>query len=212
MNENINDTFFNFKPIILDNIFTGEELNEVYDTRFRIAPASIMPDGSQYVFKDESCGYITSVYPLKQHLLNKIESIIQNNVPIKIKSDGNHMPRYTLESGSKPQLRPHYDIGMKSASFTLSIQLDYSKDWQICVKDQCFTLKKNQALLFSGSHQVHWRPNIEFDKNDYYDIIVCQAVEDLENPLLLDETHRKFMEKEADYYMNKYFNFSNMEN
>lgn len=199
------DIFYDFEPVVIDNIFTVEELYEIYDTRFRIAPECIMPDGSQYVFSDKSCGYITSVYPLSNSIRQKIEDIIQKNVPIKIKSDGNHMPRYTLQSGSKPQLRPHYDVGLNNASFTLSIQLDSSKPWEVCVKDKCFNLEKNQALLFSGSHQIHWRPDIEFSDNDYYDIIVCQAIEDSENPITLDETHREKMRKEANYFLEKFF-------
>lgn len=202
---NSKEIFYDFEPILIDNVFTDQELFSIYDTRFRVAPECILPDGSQYVFADESCGYITCVYPLKESIRNKIENIIQDNVPIKVKSDGNHIPRYTLESGSKPQLRPHYDVGMKTASFTLSIQLDSTKSWDLYVKDKCFNLKKNQAVLFSGSHQIHWRPDIEFSENDYYDIIVCQAIEDSDDPIILDNEHKEKMQKDVNSFLEKYF-------
>lgn len=206
------DIYYNFEPIVIDNIFTEEELADIYNTRFNITPNLKTPDGQSYIFNDQSCGYSTSVYPPKPYILKKIEKVIQDNTPINIsitndvgETFGIHMPRYTLSSGSKPQLRPHYDVGLQYASFTLSIQLDKTKDWDVCVGDKCFTLQKNQAVLFSGSHQIHWRPDIEFTEKDYYDIIVCQAVENVRNPLPLDDAHRAYMQEQADNFVRKYF-------
>ena len=206
------DLYYNFKPIVIDNIFTEEELADIYNTRFNIAPNLKTPDGSSYLFNDESCGYTTCVYAPKAYILKKIETVIQKHTPINIsisndigETYGIHMPRYSLKSGSKPQLRPHYDVGLEYASFTLSIQLDKTKDWPVCVGDECFTLQKNQGVLFSGSHQIHWRPDMEFGEEDFYDIIVCQAVENKRNPLILDNTHREYMQEQADNFVRKYF-------
>lgn len=206
------DLYFNFQPIVIDNFFTESELADIYDMRFNIAPTKTTPDGDSLVFVDSSCGYETSGYMSKPYILKKIEKTMQEHIPVKIsvsnevgESHGIHIPRYSLKSGSKPQLRPHYDVGLQYASFTLSIQLEKSMDWPVCVGDQCFTLDKNQAVLFSGSHQIHWRPDIEFKENDFYDIIVCQAVENTRNPLILDDAHRAKMQEEADNFVRKYF-------
>ena len=131
--------------------------------------------------------------------------IVQDNVPIKVKEWGNHMPRYTLESNSKPRLHPHYDVGLDQASFTLSIQLDHTLPWTVYVGHQGYDIQRNTAVLFSGSHQIHWRPDIEFGPNDYYDIIVAQVVEDTENPLILDDSHRENMSNQVGSFVAKYF-------
>jgi len=202
---NTHELFSSFKPVLIDNIFTEEEIESIYKTRFEIAPNEINAEGQNYVFSDPGCGYITSIYPFEYKIRTKIVETIQKYVPIPVKEDGNHMPRYTLESGDKPRLYPHYDVGMKSASFTLSAQLKNTKQWSLFVGGHEFDLKYNQGVIFSGSHQIHWRPKIEFDKSDYYDIIVSQVYEDTENPLLLDETHRENMKAKADFYGNKFF-------
>lgn len=194
-----------FKPIVIKNIFTPDEIEQIYNTRFNLAINEKTQDGQSYTFPDPSCGYITSVYPLPEKIRNKIVEAIQEHSPFIVREDGNHMPRYTLESGSNPQLKPHYDVGLDNASMTLSVQLKNTIPWELCVGDDCFMLEENDAVLFSGSHQIHWRPDIEFGPDDYYDIIVCQASAK-ENPLPLDDAHRAKMQKKADIFVNKYFN------
>lgn len=200
------NVFFDFKPIIIDNFFTDEEIESIYKDRFEVAPVTKDGYGNDYVFTDPSCGYITSPYPYEPHIRRTMLSEIAKRVPIYVREDGHHTPRYTLDSGSEPSLRPHYDVGMDTASFTLSIQLKATKPWDLFVEGQSYSLNFNQALLFSGSHQIHWRPDLKFDKSDYYDIIVCQVVEDTESPLVLDDAHRATMQTKANFYMNKFFN------
>lgn len=187
--------FSDFEPIVIDNVFTEEEIKEIYESRLQ----------SENFIVDDSCGYITNTKPFSEHIRNKIVEIVQKNVPIKVKEWGNHMPRYTLESNSKPRLHPHYDVGLDQASFTLSIQLDHTLPWTVYVGHQGYDIKRNSAVLFSGSHQIHWRPDIEFSKDDYYDVIVAQVVEDTENPLELSNAHREYMSDQVGFFVSKYF-------
>jgi hypothetical protein len=198
--------FFNFKPIVIDNFFTEKEIKSVYKTRFEIAPNVERGDGSSHLFSDPNCGYITCFHPLENNIRTKIINEISNKTLIKIKESGNHIPRYTLDSGFVPALWPHYDSGLKEASLTLSIQLKKTIDWDLYVNGEKFNLNYNQAVLFSGSHQVHWRPKIKFKQDDYYDIVVCQVYEDIENPLMLDQSHKAIMQTKMDFYINKFFN------
>lgn len=187
--------FSDFEPIIINNVFTEEEIKEIYEYRSL----------SENFIVDDSCGYITNTKPFSEHIRNKIVDIVQKNVSIKVKQWGNHMPRYTLESNSKPRLHPHYDIGLDQASFTLSIQLDHTIPWKVYVGHNGYDIERNSAVLFSGSHQIHWRPDIDFSKDDYYDIIVAQVVEDTESPLILDDAHREQMSNQVGLFVNKYF-------
>lgn len=187
--------FFNFEPIVIYNVFSEEEIKEIYDSRSK----------SENLLTDESCGYITNTKPFSKNIRKKIVQIVQDNVPIKVKEWGNHMPRYTLKSNSRPRLYPHYDVGLHQASLTLSIQLDHTLPWTVYIGDQGYDIKRNTAVLFSGSHQIHWRPDIEFGPDDYYDIIVAQVVEDTEDPLMLDSAHRENMSNQVGSYVAKYF-------
>ena len=182
------DYFFNFKPIIIKNFFTEEEIKSIYQSR---------EDGITLI-PDEAFGFITYTDAFTEQVENKIVNVVQQYAPFKVMRWGNHMPRYTLKSQSQPQLLPHYDTGLDRAALTLSIQLESTLPWQICVGQECFTLERNDAVLFSGSHQIHWRPKIVFSETDYYDILVAQVVQDTENPLTLDQDHRDRMSKEAD--------------
>jgi hypothetical protein len=197
--------FTGFVGTIIDKVFSDQEIEEIYKARFNDAINKKMHDGSSYVFADDSCGYITSVYPLPQSARDRLLQIVKMCVPIDVEENGIHSPRYTLESGSKPQLRPHYDVGLDRAAFTLSVQLKHTKPWALYVNDDRFDLGFNQAVIFSGTHQIHWRPDITFNKNDYYDILVCQYTEK-EDPLYLSDEHRQQMKNKADLYLNKYFN------
>lgn len=91
-------------------------------------------------------------------------------------------------------LMPHFDVGLEYATVSISIVLESTLDWDIAVEGKTFKVSKNQGVTFSGSHQWHWRPNIEFSDNDYYDILVCQYKEKGNlNPIT--EEHKDIMRK-----------------
>jgi hypothetical protein len=88
---------------------------------------------------------------------------------------------------------PHYDRALTDATFSLAIVLDNTIDWDIYVEGEQFMPRKNDAVLFSGSHHIHYRPDIEFKDEDYYDIMVCQFYEDTDQDITLDEEHIEYM-------------------
>jgi hypothetical protein len=194
--EGLNNQYTNFSTMIIDNIFTQDQIDRIYKERFEDATTKKMQDGSPFVFADESCGYITSVYPLPKDVQERILQVMQQRSFFLIDNVESHFPRYTLESGSNPQLKPHYDRGLEYASLTLSIQLKTTLDWPVCVGKDHYNIKENQAIMFSGSHQLHWRPDIEFKEDDYHDIIVCQ-VRNAEAPLRITDKHRELMLEKA---------------
>jgi hypothetical protein len=200
--EKIFNGFFDTK---IDKVFSDEEIEAIYKVRFDDAINKKMSNGQPYVFSDSSCGYITSVYPLPEFARKKLLDLVNSYVTIKIKEEGIHFPRYTLESGSTPQLKPHYDVGLNHHAFTLSVQLKNTKNWPVYVNDNRYDLGFNQAVIFSGTNQIHWRPDIDFTENDYYDILVCQYTAE-KDPLPLSDKHRAKMKEKADQYVQKYFN------
>lgn len=201
--ENVHLSYENFPTMTIHNVFTQDQIDRIYKDRFEKATKETMQNGQPFTFSDTSCGYITSVYPLPEDVQKTIISLMQERSFFLINKVDSHFPRYTLDSGSKPQLKPHYDSGLNHAALTLSIQLKSTLSWDVCVEDKCFSLKENEAIMFSGSHQLHWRPNIEFDKDDFLDIIVCQ-VHDNDYKLQLTEKHRnKMIQKANNFNLNK---------
>ena len=192
----INNQYTNFPTMTIDNVFTQDQIDRIYKERFEDATTKKMQDGSPFVFADESCGYITSVYPLPKDVQETILQVMQKRSFFLIDKVESHFPRYTLDSGSNPQLKPHYDRGLEYASLTLSIQLKTTLEWPVCVGKDDYNIKENQAIMFSGSHQLHWRPDITFKEDDYHDIIVCQ-VHNAESPLHITDKHRDLMLEKA---------------
>jgi hypothetical protein len=70
--------------------------------------------------------------------------------------------------------------------------MDATLAWSIYANGVKADLPPNSGIIFSGSHQYHWRPQIEFTDEDYYDIMVCQmAVVGSDD---LPDNHESFME------------------
>ena len=63
---------------------------------------------------------------------------------------------------------------------------------------------KNQGVIFSGTHQIHWRPEVSFTNEDYYDILVCQMIEDSNAPVVLDGDHTQNMNNRVGDYVKEY--------
>lgn len=187
----------NIKPTLIDNVFSDEEYDLIYSY------INAMPEDYKNGIKDT--GYIAFYDPtdddISQTIINHAEKILG----IKLKKYMTHFARYTLASESSPQLLPHYDTALNQASVTLSIILDSTFDWPVVVEYEKILATKNQAILFSGSHQVHWRPSAVFGPEDYYDIMVCQMVEDSDTPVILSKEHRDNMSGKIGQYVVNYY-------
>ena len=111
--------------------------------------------------------------------------------------------RYTNEDGCKPELMPHldnYEPGTGQA-LTFTYVLDHSINWDICIQSQCGYIDKNEIVIFSGSTHAHWRPQIAFSDNDFYDIFVMHFTFKDAEVELLPENYLDMMHIEKEKYM-----------
>ena len=111
-----------------------------------------------------------------------------SNVPLQIESIS--FARYSLKYGT-PCLHPHSDTNFKQERLTFDVQLNGNIDWPILVDSKKYLLKNNDAIIFSGTHEVHWRSKQLFDDEDYLDILLCQLSEKTNSAKQLDD---KFIE------------------
>jgi hypothetical protein len=181
--------YSNLKPKLIENLFTEEQYTNLYS---QIEKYSSIP---QYVRVVDELGYIATDIYLNNDASNVLWKKIGTELGISIERISTHYARYSLQSGHKPLLMPHYDRALTKAMFSLAIVLDSTFNWDIYVEGEKFVPRKNDGVLFSGSHQVHWRPDVEFKEDDYYDIIVCQFEELTDEDRSLSKEHKETMDE-----------------
>jgi hypothetical protein len=104
----------------------------------------------------------------------------------------------------KPSLFPHYDETFKEPRFTFDYQIAGNIDWPLVVEpDQKFVLKNNQAVTFSGTHQIHWREPKYFEDNQFIEMIFFHFSDP--NLGLKGEEVNKIMNQKAAMYSEKYY-------
>jgi hypothetical protein len=176
----------NLQSEIIGNVFSDDEFKDLYDT--------FQKSKNDYTIVPE-LGYAAYWIELGEDLQSVLKSIIEKKLDVKVSKIEAHYARYSLKTGHKPLLMPHYDRALTNATFSLGVVLDNTLDWELFVEGNGFIPRRNDAVLFSGSHQIHWRPDIKFKDDDYYDIMVCQFYEDTDKDLTLSEEHKEHMDK-----------------
>jgi hypothetical protein len=68
-----------------------------------------------------------------------------------------------------PSLEPHIDADENLV--TINYQLDGNIDWDVVIDGKYYSLKNNQAIVFSAVNQVHWRPKRRFKEGEFLEII-----------------------------------------
>ena len=76
---------------------------------------------------------------------------------------------YSPKFGYKPKLFPHFDTHAADGQrITVDIQIKSTLDfnWGIVVEEKPFYINNNEALVFSGTQQIHWREKKELKSDD----------------------------------------------
>jgi hypothetical protein len=195
----------NFEPIIIDNCFEQAHILSAYRTMAMAPHVLNTKTGKRdLVQPDEQFGYISYNKNPDKFVLDRIMEIIKSNTDIPVNSPDFHFAKYAKSSGYRPQLYPHYDVHLKVPHLTLSIQIEGTFPWSMYIDGKEYTLKDNQGLLFSGTHQIHWRKNVEFGEYDYSDVLLSQFSVAYEEELTDD--HFKHMEDKKAKYWNSWEN------
>lgn len=187
---------YEVEPVLVENIFSDAEYRFLYE--------KINKSPEQQDREVEDTGYIAKPDPTKNYLGDILKNKMEELSGFKLDKYMLHYARYTLKSNNIPRLYPHYDRGLEFATFTISVILDSTFDWDLFCEGTRIPVKKNQGAFFSGSHQVHWRPPHEFKEDDYYDILVCQfrVKTDTEN---LADDHRSTMDDKVGVCVSQYY-------
>lgn len=157
--------------IVIDNVLTQEEISEIFE---------IVGKTTNTGFQEYLC-YTMWHIQLPQHLIEKFTRYAEEIAGIPLVLREYNLSRYqkTISDCKKflynPMLFPHTDDAFKEDRFTVDYQIRSNVDWEIVVdnweSEKEYTLKDNQALTFSGTHQIHWRPKRDFKDGEFLEAV-----------------------------------------
>lgn len=153
--------FKNLENFIIKNALPKHLIEEIYKS------VKNAPKDSEHVV--EVLGHTAYFIDFSNGFKNEILKIIQPHFDFELEVTELQFARYHHQSGYVPKLFPHFD-GFKEHRITFDIQLDSNIDWPIIIENKEYLLKNNDALIFSGTDQIHWRSNYKLSKNDYTDM------------------------------------------
>lgn len=82
---------------------------------------------------------------------------------------------YSGRYNGETHCAPHTD---RSASyFSMNYQLDANVSWELYVNGKEYLLENNDLLIFSGTHQIHWRPRRDLTKDEHCGMVIFHFAE-----------------------------------
>ena len=196
------------EPSTIDNFFTQDLMDLVYENVYETMQKGLDEQNDKYahMFKFANNGFITLSKgwdpKIREAVKNKGQELGQNFIDDK--NVAMIFARYSPDSGNPPTLTPHADVVANKIIYTATVKLKSSKQWDFYVKDTKFEmLNEGSSVWFTGNQDVHWRPDLEFSPDDYYDILLCQVWSDIENEPY-PENHKDLMKNQMKLYHEKY--------
>lgn len=194
----------NEKNIIIKDIFTEQEIKDLYS----VIDNADMND----TFVQKAFCHRAYFINLPESIINKIKKVAQEHYDKELELTEVSFARYSYDmyqdglADVTPSLYPHFDNAFHEPRFTVDFQIKSNRSWPIIVEDREYLIEDNEALTFSGTHQIHWRPHTEWKEGEFIDLIFTHFAEkDRElNSLDNDEDHKIFMKNLEDSYVEKW--------
>ena len=184
------------KNQIIKNIFTKEEMELIYD--------HINHCSDENLFFHPAFGHKAYYWGMPQLIQDKALSVAQQYSDVPLKLTEVSAARYANGYINPPNLYPHID-GFEAPRFTFDIQLKSTRNWPIFVEGKEFVLRDNEAIIFSGTNQMHWRTKTTFKDDDIVDMLFCHFSEDSDSPTLNTEEFTKHMMEREEEFKKMYY-------
>lgn len=140
--------------VSLNNLFTKSEIDYLY---------TLINDDIQ-LEPNEKLGRHYKYLMANPNFEEKIENLIGKIFNMDLKTSHVLYVKYSNENGF-PNLPPHLDGD--SNELVIDYQLDSNIDWGLGVNLKVYDMENNSALVFNANKNIHWRPKISFNDNDY---------------------------------------------
>lgn len=152
----------NFQPFVINSLITQEDINKVY---------KMVNDNPENFLFQKFAGHrawTLSDKEFEDKLSKSVSSWLGEEVVLREYS----FAKYSNKFGYKPKLFPHYDTHkLDGQRITVDVQLNKTIDWPVVVEGESFVFEQGDALVFSGTQQVHWRSNLDLSDDDEVDMI-----------------------------------------
>lgn len=188
---------YNEKNIIIDNVLSEEEIKNIY---YHINESKQKNNMERY--NQELINFFLPE-SIKLKITNYCKEISNVNNLILTEYQFCRYKKYLKQDNvmGNPNLKPHFDDSFKEPRFTFDYQVHGNIVWPIIVEGKEFLLKNNQALTFSGTHQIHWRPKIDFSDNEFLEMIFFHFTE--EDSEQVGDDHFDIMNKKRKEFKNR---------
>lgn len=187
----------NLKNQIVKDIFSKEELELIYD-HINNAPEDAM-------HLHPKLGHKVFMWGMPQIIQDKVLKVAQQYSDVPLKLTEVSAARYANGYIDPPNLFPHIDF-FETPRFTFDIQLKSTRNWTIFVEGEPFTLRDNEAIIFSGTNQIHWREKTKFRDDDIMDMLFCHFSEDSQDPKINNESFKTEILKREKELQDLYYN------
>lgn len=169
-----------FIPVIVNDIFDQNETEHILEAvkNFPSEKIRIQKWGGQGVFDH---------IQISENIKSKIQDIATKAYGEELVLAEFSVVKYSPEYGYEVKLFPHYDT-RPFEMFVFDIQIKTNEDWGIVVEGNMFNLLDNQAILFSGTQQMHWRENKKLSDNAEILMIFCWLKHKTPRPILETES------------------------
>jgi hypothetical protein len=176
-----------FPVKVIDNALTPELIEYLYD--------SIKEDNQVMQDWGGRKSYSMALNPI---FARRVQEVVKAATGLNVYLKEFFFLRYTLDYGFESKLFPHWD-SRESQRVTFDIQLNADEQWGVVVEGETYRLDYNQALIFSGTQQIHWRENLKLKPGSVVDMIVCNLA--YSNDIPLDPNQAEILEERSMFLM-----------
>jgi len=195
-----------FEPIIIKNVLSEEQIEYIYKLIKTKLPDDENWAGRKSWLIDRIDGDVSGPggrihgTHLSRAISARIEEVTRNAISADVKL--NEFPfllRYSPKYGYISKLFPHCDY-RDSQRVTIDIQLNHDEEWPIVVEGKEYTLKYNEALIFLGTQQMHWRTDKTLKDETEIDMLIANVHYLPDRPT--DENQREILDNRS-YHLKK---------
>jgi len=151
-NEILNDE--DLAPFIFDNFLSSEELThlQTWIKNFSAEDIHLKNWNGQGIINGAENSFIS------QSLLKRVEQFSSDAYGEELELADFSLAKYSADYGWEVKLYPHYD-SRPIETLVFDLQIYSNHKWDIVIEGKEYDLKNGQAVLFSGTNQIHWREN-----------------------------------------------------
>ena len=189
-----------FETMIVDDIFDEKDIAYIYDI------VNNTPEDKTKLQKWAGHRAWHVKLPEIEDKINK--AIEKTSLAGKVRLVGDYsFARYDPAYGYECKLFPHSDL-RDEQRITFDIQVHADQEWGLVVEDKSYFLKDNQALVFAGTQQTHWREITKILPGNKIDMIFCHL--EYIDPVPLDKDQDMIL-SERTRFLSEFYNLESNE-